>query len=223
MRNIYDCVESYIPLLNTEYEIILGRKGIAVTINLAFDKKDCYHLMGLQYLIDRPELNRDRGKIFDQIQKHIITIEQVETSTFYDRIKDRINFMPLLELIIDDNETVFKYNQSESAFSMIRADYLMKNNIEEHTLFLFLSKGKNNKYFCRSFFPKDKYDYTKNQASWTLLHKKKINTLDGTEQILYNRLTVPDSISTRTLEDMDRAISNFKMGEVSPTVDLSDF
>ena len=36
-------------------------------------------------------------------------------------------------------------------------------------------------------------------------------------------LTVPESISARTLEDMDRAISNFKMGEVSPTVDLSDF
>jgi hypothetical protein len=36
-------------------------------------------------------------------------------------------------------------------------------------------------------------------------------------------LTVPNSISTRTLEDMDRAISNFKMGEVSSTVDLSDF
>jgi hypothetical protein len=154
MRNIYDCVESFIQLLNTEYEIILGRKGIAVTINLAFDKKDCYHLMGLQYLIDRPELNRDRGKIFDEIQKHIITIDQVETSAFYDRVKDRINFMPLLESIIDDNETVFKYNQSESAFSMIKADYLLKNNVEERTLFLFLSKGKNNKYFCRSFFQK---------------------------------------------------------------------
>ena len=36
-------------------------------------------------------------------------------------------------------------------------------------------------------------------------------------------LTVPESISARTLEDMDRAISNFKMGEVSPAVDLSDF
>ena len=36
-------------------------------------------------------------------------------------------------------------------------------------------------------------------------------------------LTVPDSISTRTLEEMDRAISNFKMGEVSSAVDLSDF
>lgn len=36
-------------------------------------------------------------------------------------------------------------------------------------------------------------------------------------------LTVPDSISNRTIEDMDKAISNFKMGKVSETVDLSDF
>jgi len=36
-------------------------------------------------------------------------------------------------------------------------------------------------------------------------------------------LTVPDSISARTLEDMDKAISNFKKGEVSPEIDLSDF
>ncbi len=34
--------------------------------------------------------------------------------------------------------------------------------------------------------------------------------------------TVPDSISAQTLEDMDRAISNFKRKEVSPVVDLSD-
>lgn len=36
-------------------------------------------------------------------------------------------------------------------------------------------------------------------------------------------LKVPDSISARTLEDMDKAISNFKMGAVSSVVDLSDF
>lgn len=36
-------------------------------------------------------------------------------------------------------------------------------------------------------------------------------------------LTVPESISAKTLEDMDRAISNFKMGDVSPAIDLSDF
>jgi hypothetical protein len=36
-------------------------------------------------------------------------------------------------------------------------------------------------------------------------------------------LTVPDTISSRTLEDMDRAIENFKMNEVSAPIDLSDF
>jgi hypothetical protein len=55
MRTIYDCVDAFFPLLNTEYELILGRKGVAVPLSIAFDKKDCYHLMGLQYLVDRPE------------------------------------------------------------------------------------------------------------------------------------------------------------------------
>lgn len=36
-------------------------------------------------------------------------------------------------------------------------------------------------------------------------------------------LTVPDTISAKTLEDMDKAIANFKMKDVSPAVDLSDF
>lgn len=36
-------------------------------------------------------------------------------------------------------------------------------------------------------------------------------------------LIVPESISARTLKDMDRAITNFKKGEVSEAVDLSDF
>lgn len=36
-------------------------------------------------------------------------------------------------------------------------------------------------------------------------------------------LVTPDSISARTLADMDRAITNFKAGEVSAPIDLSDF
>ena len=36
-------------------------------------------------------------------------------------------------------------------------------------------------------------------------------------------LKVPVSISEKTLNDMDRAIANFKIGEVSEAIDLSDF
>lgn len=35
-------------------------------------------------------------------------------------------------------------------------------------------------------------------------------------------LIVPDNISARSLEEMDKAISNFRMGEVSSAIDLSD-
>lgn len=36
-------------------------------------------------------------------------------------------------------------------------------------------------------------------------------------------LVVPEKISSRTLSDMDNAIRNFKLGQVSNPVDLSDF
>ena len=36
-------------------------------------------------------------------------------------------------------------------------------------------------------------------------------------------LTVPASISAAALRDMDKAISNFRIGEVSQPIDLSDF
>ena len=188
MRTVNDCISSFISLLSTEYEIILGRKGIAVKLIIIFDKKDCFHLMGLQYLADRPELRRDRGKIFDEIQKGIIKQEQIESSDFYYKIQDRIHFLPLLEKILDSNDTVFKYNGKTNIYSMIEADYLMKNHMEDRNLCLFLSNKKDDYYFCRSFFPEEKMDYTKKQASWTLLYKKKKNLSDGTEMVLYDRL-----------------------------------
>lgn len=39
----------------------------------------------------------------------------------------------------------------------------------------------------------------------------------------YRELLVPENISTSTLADMDCAVSNFKRGDVSPAIDLSDF
>lgn len=36
MRNIIDCVNAFLPLLHTEYEIILGRKGVSVELKIVF-------------------------------------------------------------------------------------------------------------------------------------------------------------------------------------------
>ena len=188
MRNVLDCINAFIPLLSTEYELVLGRKGVAVTLKISFDKKDCFHLMGLQYLIDRPELSRDRSKVFDEIANGTIPVEKIESSDFYKKIEQRVHFLPLLEQMIDRNDTVFRYNKKANVYSMIEADYLLENNMESRNLFLFLSNDVGNHYFCRSFFPEEKTDYSKNQASWTLLYKKKTNLSTGAEKVLYNRI-----------------------------------
>lgn len=36
-------------------------------------------------------------------------------------------------------------------------------------------------------------------------------------------LVTPDTISARTLKDMDEAVSNFKLNKASSAIDLSDF
>ena len=54
---------------------------------------------------------------------------------------------------------------------MIEADYLMENKMESRNLFL--SNDDGDKYICRSFFQEEKMDYSKNQASRTLLLRKR--------------------------------------------------
>lgn len=189
VRNVYDCVEAFEKLLDKEYHLVLGRKNVSVSLQINFDKKECFHLMGLQYLTDRPELAHDRGKIFDAIKERRITVEQIQSSDLYYKIADRIDMFPLLESIIDRNDTIFKYNQKRNIYSVVKADYIMKNNVEERNVFLFLAENEEKgKYFCRSFFPQDKMDYTKNQASWTLLYKQKVILSTGEVETLYDRL-----------------------------------
>ena len=69
------------------------------------------------------------------------------------------------------------------------------------------------------------------------LDSKKRVTLRGAKYPYYNvgecdngcilleprELTIPKSISSKTLKSMDEAIRNFKIGKVSEPVDLSDF
>lgn len=71
---------------------------------------------------------------------------------------------------------------------MIEADYLMKNKAKGRNVFIFLSRKEDDKYYCRSFFPQSRRDYTQNQASWTLLYKEKIRRSTGKSVILYDRL-----------------------------------
>ncbi|MCD8131967.1 MAG: PBECR4 domain-containing protein [Lachnospiraceae bacterium] len=189
MQDIYKSVTAFQALLDTRYEIMIGRKGTAMWINISFDKRDCYHLMGLQYLTDIPKLRKDRKIIFDKIAAGEISQNQIEASSFYGKITDRILYLPVLEEMIDRNDTIFKYRKNANAYSKIEADFLLENEIMGRILYLFLSRSQGEDYFCRSFFPKLSMDYANNQASWTLLYKKKIKIASQEETVLYDRLS----------------------------------
>ena len=91
----------------------------------------------------------------------------------------------LFKELLDSNKTIFKYNKQNNNFSLIDADYLLENTSEKQTVYIFLAENQDSNFFCRSFFPKEKRDYSVGQEKWTLLFKKKINKSTNTEEILF--------------------------------------
>ena len=53
--------------------------------------------------------------------------------------------------------------------------------------------------------------------------KEAVSLEDAVKMLESRELDVSDSISSKTLEDMDKAISNLENGSASPAIDLSDF
>ncbi len=190
MADILQAANTYKDLLDTEYQIVLGKKNKSISLSIIFNEHYFFHLAGLQYLKDLSQvLTESRDKIFRRILKGSLQKQLFESSAHYFEIKDRIDYLVYLEQIIDDNKTIFKYNPHLEAFSVIQADFLMKNEIKTRNVFTFLSQDSaTGKYFCRSFFPQIDKDYSMGQTNWTLLYKKKIKKSIKQETVLYDRL-----------------------------------
>lgn len=185
MANILDAQKAFSKLLDIEYQFVLGRKDKTVTLTIEFQKYHFFHLAGLQYLKDLPGLFIPAEKVYNQIESGQLPVSYIESSNNYNYVKGRVEYLPSLEYIFNSNDTIFKYNPELQAFSVIEADFLLRNEINKVPIFVFLSKDKNEKYFCKTFFPQEKKDYTERQTKWTVLFKKKIVKSTNTETVLY--------------------------------------
>lgn len=186
-NDILSCIASFSTLLDTHYNIHLGRSGKTISFQIGFSKQDCYHLMGLHHLEDRKD-NRGRNFIFDELLKSEEKRKNIASSSYIDQnIIDRIYYTGKLEQILDDNKTIFRYNQkSNYPYSQIEAEYLLDNFIDNREIYIFIDKRENSEErFCRSLFTKSNLDYTKRQAKWTLLYKEKVIS-DNSSIILFH-------------------------------------
>ena len=190
MGDILTTANAYSQLLDIEYQIILGKKNKTIELKIGFEQSNFFHLAGLQYLEDMPDILRSRRDIlFTKILDGNISVQQIESSSFYNVIKERIDYLAFLESIIDSNKTIFKNNTKLEVFSSIVAEFLVNNEIQARNIFTFLSQDKQSgKYFCRSFFPQMDKDYSEGQTTWTLLYKKKIYKSKNQETVLYDKL-----------------------------------
>ena len=145
MANILDAQKAFSKLLDIEYQFVLGRKDKTVSLTIEFQKYHFFHLAGLQYLKDLPKLFIPAEEVYNQIESGQLPVSYIESSNNYNYIKGRVEYLPSLEYIFDSNETIFKYNPELQAFSVIEADFLLRNEINKVPIFVFLSKDKNEK------------------------------------------------------------------------------
>lgn len=187
MNDIHSCALAFEKLLDIEYQFVIAKKGKLFSFTLGFDKKTCYHLMGLQHLKDVDALGGDRQKVFDRILNGKIGQDMLMGSAYYEQIADRVRYLGFLEKMLDSNETVFKYHKKFNKYSRIEAEFLLSNKMVGQELYLFIDRDDGERYFCRSFFPRAGRDYTANQPRYTLLYKEKIYLKTGRSCMLYDR------------------------------------
>lgn len=185
------CALAFQKLIDTQYEIIIGRKGQMSKIILNFSETEFVHLAGLHKLVDNEFFRTaSRKKVFDYALDGKIDYDTLTKSENFDFVKERIEYFEFLESMLDSNEIIFKYNSKKQVFSLIQADYLLQSAHNSRDIYIFLDRLKNSdSHFCRSFFPKGDKDYTAGQSKYTLLYKKKTNKITGESEIQYDRLS----------------------------------
>jgi len=189
MDELKERAEIFRELLNFQYNITIGKNNKLRNISLIFDEIDFHHLIGLQYLTDKPELKKDRVKIFEDILTDKLTFSKINNSSLFYRIEKRFFSFINFERFLDSNGLVFRFNRSKNPRQKMRADYILENTIDNNSSYICIDKSdKTDDYFCRSFFPKEEIDYTVGHTRFTLLYKEKVNKTTEEKIIQYNRL-----------------------------------
>ncbi len=212
---LQECAKNFKKLFPIQYNIVIGRKMKNIHIVLGFQEVDFHHLVGLHKLKDLKIARANREKIFNQILNGTISFNMILQSRYFSDIQNRLQTFANIEKLIDSNQLIFKYNTHTNSLSVIQAEYLLSTPYQGNDIYIFLDKDTStNQYFCRSFFPKDKKDYTIGQTNYTLLYKEKINTVTGKVELQYNKLYDYRMVSLKEIEILKNSGLPFVMKKV---------
>lgn len=201
-------------LLSVTYYFEIAKKQNIYKFALSFQKSDFYHLAGLHKLTDIASLQGEpsKEKVFNNILNGSITYNLIEHSRFFPKMNVRLGLLGKIENILDSNQIVFKYINSSHQTSRIQADFLLENVYGLNIVFMFLNDRSNAErsdvpiMCCRSFFPMENFDYTRNQPTYTLLRKIKTDTATGISTVQYDRSKIISQAKAAQTESERRSI-----------------
>ncbi|MBU5424893.1 hypothetical protein KQI41_00605 [Tissierella pigra] len=173
---------SFKNLLDIEYKIVVGRKGITTELIIEFKKENFFHLVGLQKLNDINYPSENKEKVFDLIIENQITESFISKSSKYEVTNiERITPFVKIEEIMDSNNLVFKFNRSQSNWTSVECKFILENIDSGGSIYIFIDGNYElkEKMFCRSFFLKTQKDFTNGNTKMVLLYKEKINKKTG--------------------------------------------
>ncbi len=186
-------------LRSNTYYFEIARKNTQRKFMLNFMSGDFHHIVGLHKLPDIRFIQTGaRDKVYKDILHGRIGSSDIQKSKYYGEIENRLKLVGQMGDILDSNQIVFKCLKNGNVFSRIEADYLLENAHKTDIIYIFLNerskaeKGQIPVMCCRSFFPMNQLDYSRNQPSYTLLKKVKIDTISGNETVQYDRSRILD-------------------------------
>lgn len=219
MDKLLECAKVFEKLLDIEYKIVLGKSGKEYKFILHFNAEHFHHLIGLKKLEDIKKVRGNRERIFKDILLGNFTYDEISKSKFFNQIEERIAYFPLIELLLDDKQTIVKFRNKPRG-SNIGWEFLLSNIAHDRRIiYLFIDKERDalnsEKRFGRSFFPKGDLEYEKNQINTTLLYKEKIYKSIDKREILFkhNKFILPEELEVLNKETAT-TISNESDGQI---------
>lgn len=214
MDRLQMIASAYQMIMQKQYYFEIAKKNTLHKFILSFEKTDFFHIAGFHKLKDVTvlQIKKNKGLIFDKIQAGDITFEQIKNSFFYDDIRKRLAYTEKLQELLDSNQIVFQYLENKNMASHIKADFLLEEGYKKDIVYVFLSERNMNvqqnipTMCCRSFFPMNQLDYSRNQPSYTLLKKVKLDTVTGERLIQYDRSKILEQAKTARTEPERRSI-----------------
>ena len=189
MDKILACAKAFEKLLDTQYFVTVAHKGNKIDFSIEFEIVDFHHLIGLHKLKDLRIAREEREDVFQKILDGKITDKDIKRSRHFSEIERRLELFINFEDILDSNRLVFRYITPPSQFSLIQAEFLLSTPYQNEEVYIFVDKKEksNEKYFCRSFFPKTNKDYSVGQTKYTLMYKEKRTLSTGEVLVQYER------------------------------------